>query len=164
MRQHDRARPTGAFSHNDSSQAAWALLPAPPTLLASHPQARPHIGIEPGGHATSRAMSARRAAKSRHARMPSAFTSGKSARSPSAFTPSPVSQVGRNAEGGPAGGPDVTSRAKDSRVRLNAAPPNFISLRQFFIIATAIEQQADLISLDSVFPAHLELAGRLIDG
>jgi len=58
----------------------------------------------------------------------------------------------------------VTSRANDSRVRLNAAPPNFISLRQFFIIATAIERQARLISLDSVFLAHLELAGRLIVG
>ena len=58
----------------------------------------------------------------------------------------------------------MTSRAYDSRARLNAAPPNFISLRQFFIIATAIEQQAGLISLDSAFPAHLELAGRLIDG
>ena len=50
------------------------------------------------------------------------------------------------------------------RVRLNAARLNFISLRQFFIIATVIERQARLISLDSVFPAHLELAGRLIDG
>jgi len=58
----------------------------------------------------------------------------------------------------------VTSRAYDSRARLNAAPPNFISLRQFFIIATAIERQARLISLDSASPAHLELAGGLIDG
>lgn len=32
-----------------------------------------------------------------------------------------------------------------------------------FIIATAIKRQARLISLDSAFPAYLELAGKLID-
>ena len=32
------------------------------------------------------------------------------------------------------------------------------------IIATAIERQARLISLDGAFAAYLELAGRLIDG
>ena len=58
----------------------------------------------------------------------------------------------------------MTSRAYDSRARLNAAPPNFISLRQFLFIATAIERQARLISLDSAFPAYPELARRLIDG
>jgi len=45
----------------------------------------------------------------------------------------------------------VTSRPYDSRARQNAAPPNFISLRQFLLIATAIERQARLIGLDSAF-------------
>jgi len=57
----------------------------------------------------------------------------------------------------------VTSRPYDSRARQNAAPPNFISLRQFLLIATAIERQARLIGLDSALPAHLKVLGGLID-
>lgn len=41
--------------------------------------------------------------------------------------------VGRSAESGSAGVPDVTCRANDSRVRLNAAPPNLTTLRQFAV-------------------------------
>lgn len=48
-------------------------------------------------------------------------------------------------------------------VRAAGLPEHHRDPADRFIIATAIERQARLISLDSAFPAWLELAGKLIN-
>lgn len=48
-------------------------------------------------------------------------------------------------------------------VRAASLPEHHRDPADRFIIATAIERQARLISLDSAFPAYLELADKLID-
>jgi PIN domain nuclease of toxin-antitoxin system len=48
-------------------------------------------------------------------------------------------------------------------VRAASLPEHHRDPADRFIIATAIERQARLISLDSAFPLYVELAGKLID-
>lgn len=63
-------------------------------------------------------------------------------------------------------GSDVTCIELDRAIAVRAAnlSEHHRDPADRFIIATAIERQARLISLDGAFAAYLELAGRLIDG
>ena len=62
-------------------------------------------------------------------------------------------------------GSNVVCIPVDQKIAVRAAslPEHHRDPVDRFIIATAIEQQARLISLDSDFPAYLELAGNLIN-
>jgi PIN domain nuclease of toxin-antitoxin system len=62
-------------------------------------------------------------------------------------------------------GSDVICIPIDRHIAVYAAslPEHHRDHADRWIIATAIERQARLISLDSAFPAYLELAGKLID-
>lgn len=62
-------------------------------------------------------------------------------------------------------GSNVICIPVDQKIAVRAAslPEHHRDPVDRFIIATAIEQQARLISLDSDFPAYLELAGNLIN-
>ena len=62
-------------------------------------------------------------------------------------------------------GSNVICIPVDQKIAVRAAslPEHHRDPADRFIIATAIEQQARLISLDSDFPAYLELAGNLIN-
>lgn len=63
-------------------------------------------------------------------------------------------------------GSDVICIPVDRPIAVRAAslPEHHRNPADHFIIATAIERQARLISLDSAFPLYVELAGNLIDG
>jgi PIN domain nuclease of toxin-antitoxin system len=62
-------------------------------------------------------------------------------------------------------GSDVICIPVDRPIAVRAAslPEHHRDPADRFIIATAIERQARLISLDSAFPLYVELAGKLID-
>ena len=62
-------------------------------------------------------------------------------------------------------GSNVVCIPVDQKIAVRAAslPEHHRDPADRFIIATAIEQHARLISLDSDFPAYLELAGNLIN-
>jgi PIN domain nuclease of toxin-antitoxin system len=62
-------------------------------------------------------------------------------------------------------GSDVIGIPVDRPIAVRAAslPEHHRDPADRFIIATAIERQARLISLDGAFPLYVELAGKLID-